>query len=146
MESDPAAMQMSHGRWQTYFMPISYCNKKKAIWPEVCRLSDTLTEKLIDAYGRKLKAYKPIQPTLQKYTVPRWTVRVLPWVLGARGLVHVHVLKLWLSCLELSFSSSLKKRTYNTHDPQSSLEMHGADQRCSRKRKAIFGEKSLIST
>ena len=39
-----------------------------------------------------------------------------------------------------------QNRTFDTDDPHFYLEMHAADQGLSKKRKAIFGEQSFIST
>ena len=80
MDSDPAALQMSLGRWQPDFMAISYPTKKIAIRQEVCRQSDTRAENLFGASSRKLQTYEPIRTALQNYTASGWTVLVLSWV------------------------------------------------------------------
>ena len=90
---------------------------------------------------------------------------VLPWIMGARGLVHeqslhftlkfldthhkpkssfvqesVHAFVGALACMHrLRFFPSLQNRTFHTDDPSPT-------RRLSRTRLAIFGEKNLIST
>ena len=81
---------MSLVRWQPDFVAISYISlsKKIAIGPEVCRPSDTRAENLVEAYHRKIQAYHPILVALKNYIASGWTIRIIPWVVGARGLVH----------------------------------------------------------
>ena len=93
-------------------------------------------------------------------------------MVGTRGFVHEQSLhdtlklldiphKQWSSIVQdsvrasvealaficrLRFSPSLQNWTFDTDDPQFYLQMHAADQRPGRKRKAISNENSLIST
>ena len=50
--------------------------------PEVCRPSETRAENLSEAHGRKLRVCYPI---FVAFIASEWTVKVTPWVLGARA-------------------------------------------------------------
>ena len=79
---------MSVGRWQPDFMAVSDPATKIAVGPEVCRPFDTRAENLFEAHSRKLQTSDPFRTALQKHTASGWTVGVLPWVVGMRGLVQ----------------------------------------------------------
>ena len=66
----------SQWKMATWFMAVSYSNEKIAIWSEICRLSDTRAENLVEAYGRKLQTHELIATALQKFTASRWTLWV----------------------------------------------------------------------
>ena len=99
--SDTDAEDMNLGRWQPDFIVISYSHKKIALGPEVCRPSDTCASKLAEAYDRKLQVYSPLRVALHKYISSGWTVRVLPWVVGARGLIYEQSVQAALEFLEI---------------------------------------------
>ena len=56
---------------------------------------------LIDAHDRKIKSYMPLIAALQDYVDSGWTVRVLPWVVGARGMIRRDQLTESLEFLEI---------------------------------------------
>ena len=87
-DSDAAAAEMSLVRWQPDFIAISYSSKIIAVGPEVCRPSDTRAENLVETYHRKIQAYHAILVALKNYIASGWTIRIIQWVVGARGLVH----------------------------------------------------------
>ena len=171
-DSDAAAAEISLVRWQPDFIAISYTSKKIAIGPEVCRPSDTRAENLVEAYQRKIKAYHPILVALKNYIASGWTIRIIPWVVGARGLVHEQSLQDALEFLDipreqrspivrdtvrasvealafmcrLRFSPSLQNRTFDTDDPLPNQVANAADQNLSRKRKTTVSKESFAST
>ncbi len=53
----------------------------------MCEPSDVRLERLGTAYQHKLAVYRPLLTALSFYTVSGWTVQILPWVVGARGLI-----------------------------------------------------------
>ena len=80
------------GRWQPDFILISQERARIAIL-EVTRPADMLTAQLVTAYNAKKSKYAPILPALQHYTDRGWSVEILPWVIGIRGLTdtgHLH--------------------------------------------------------
>ena len=117
-----------------------------------------------EAFSRKLQTYEPIRTALQKYTASGWTVLVLPWVVGTRGFVHEQSLhgalkffdiphKQWSSIVQdsvrasvealafmcrLRFCPSLKKRTFDTDEPQSYLTMHASRSKIWQKTQTIW--------
>ena len=135
-DSEAAGAEMNSVRWQPDFVAISYTNKKIAFEPEVYQQSDTRAENLVEAYHRKLQAYHPF--------TSGWTIRIIQWVVGARGLIHELSLQDALEFLDmpheqrspivrdtvrasvealafmcrLCFSSSPQNRTLDTNDPQ----------------------------
>ena len=62
-------------------MAVSYSNEKIAIWSEICRLSDTRAENLVEAFGRKRQTHELITTVLQKFIASGWTLWV-QWALG----------------------------------------------------------------
>ena len=57
------------------------------------RPADILTAQLVTAYNTKKSKYAPILPALQHYSDRGWSVGILPWVIGIRGLTdtgHLH--------------------------------------------------------
>jgi len=80
------------GRWQPDFILISQERARIAIL-EVTRPADILTAQLVTAYNTKKSKYAPILPALQYYSDHGWSVEILPWVIGIRGLAdtgHLH--------------------------------------------------------
>ena len=85
---------------------VSYTSKKLAMGPEVCRPSDTRAENLVEASQRKIQAYHPILVALKNYIASyldgrHWTIRIIQWVVGARGLVHEQSLQDALEFLDI---------------------------------------------
>ena len=94
---------MSLGTWQRDFMAKSYSNKKMSIEPGT-------SQRDVDRRIHALKNWsRPIVERCRYTTVfkhhfkdklpgilsaSRWTVRVLPWVVGAGCLVHEQLLRL----------------------------------------------------
>ncbi len=54
---------------------------------EVCRPSDVRLERLDAAHQGKLAVYAPLLTALGFYIESGWAVQILPWVIGARGLM-----------------------------------------------------------
>ena len=78
-EADLEGGRMSLSRWQPDFVAVSFKAKKIAIL-ELCRPSDISPGQLQAAYERKMYRYG-------HYSDSGWSVKILPWVVGARGLV-----------------------------------------------------------
>jgi len=85
-EADVVTGETAVGRWRPDFLAVSYSLSKIAI-VEVCRPSDVHLERLDAAYQGKLTVYGPLLTALSFYTESGWTVQILPWVVGARGLI-----------------------------------------------------------
>ena len=99
-EADLDAGRMSLSRWQPDFVAVSYAAKKIAIL-ELCRPSDTSPGQLQAAYERKLSVYSPLVDALGHYSDSGWSVQILPWVVGARGLVQERYMHHALKYLEV---------------------------------------------
>ena len=85
-EADLETGRMSLSRWQPDFVAVSFKAKKIAIL-ELCRPSDISPGQLQAAYERKMNLYGPLVEALGHYSDSGWSVKILPWVVGARGLV-----------------------------------------------------------
>ncbi len=68
-------------------MAVSFKAKKIAIL-ELCRRSDTSPGQLQAAYKRKINLCGPQVEALGHYSNSGWSVKILSWVVGARGLVQ----------------------------------------------------------
>ena len=112
---------------------------------------------MAEAYDRELQVYGPLRVALHKYISSGWTVRVLPWIVGARGLIYEQSVQAALEFLEiprkqwssivrstvqesvealafmckLRFSPSSQNRIFDTDDPRSNLVERTADRRFS---------------
>jgi hypothetical protein len=98
--ADLEAGRMSLSRWQPDFVAVSFKAKKIAIL-ELCRPSDVSTGQLQAAYERKMNLYGPLVEALGHYSDSGWSVKILPWVVGARGLVQERVMHHALEYLEV---------------------------------------------
>ena len=49
----------------------------------------------------KIQAYNPILVALKNYIASGWTIRIIQWVVGARGLVHEQSLQDALEFLDI---------------------------------------------
>jgi hypothetical protein len=85
-DADVVAGEMATGRWRPDFLAVSYSRSKIAI-VEVCRPSDVRLERLDAAHQGKLAVYAPLLTALGFYIESGWAVQILPWVIGARGLI-----------------------------------------------------------
>ena len=85
-EADLETGSMSLSRWRPDFVVVSFKAKKIAIL-ELCRPFDTSPGQLQAAYERKINLYGPLAEALGHYSDSGWSVNILPWVVGARGLV-----------------------------------------------------------
>ena len=92
---------MSLGRWQPDRVCISLAKKKIAIGPEVSFPSDFRMAAPKEAHSRKTKSYGPLITALQAYVDSGWKVELLPWMVGARGMVRTELLTLALEFLEI---------------------------------------------
>jgi ribonuclease HI len=99
-EADLEAGRMSLSRWQPDFVSVSFKAKKIAIL-ELCRPSDTSSGQLQAAYERKRNLYGPLVEALGHYSDSGWSVKILPWVVGARGLVLEQAMHHALEYLEV---------------------------------------------
>jgi len=91
---------MSLGRWQPDFVVVSFKAKKIALL-DLCRPSDTSLGQLQAAYERKINTYSPLVEALGHYSDSGWSVKILPWVVGARGLVQEKAMAQALEYLEV---------------------------------------------
>ena len=99
-ESDIAAGSMHLGRWQPDLLLVSYTRRKIAIL-DVSRPSDIWRERLRTAHQDKLHTYEPLCQALSNYADSNWEIRILPWVVGTRGLVQQCALASALEFLEV---------------------------------------------
>ena len=76
------------GRLQPDMILISQKLRRIGIL-DLCRPMDESPSQLQAAADRKLQTYAPIKVALQKYPASGWTVEILPWVVGIRGLLKV---------------------------------------------------------
>ena len=56
---------------------------------------------LAEAYRRKIQKYAPILSALQYYSQAGWTIEILPWVVGIRGLANTKHLPAALAFLDI---------------------------------------------
>ena len=103
-DADIAAGEMSLGRWQPDFLIVSYARKTIAIL-DVIRPSDIRRERLCQAHQEKLTTYAPLCRALRINSECNWEIRILPWVVGARGLVRHCALASALDFLDLPKAS-----------------------------------------
>lgn len=94
------ADSMSLHRWQPDLVVISYSRHKIAI-VDVCRPSDIRLERLQTAFQQKLSTYAPLIAALNFYTQAGWDVQILPWVVGARGMICTDSLRNTLKFLDI---------------------------------------------
>ena len=99
-ESDVAAGMMHLGRWQPDLLLVSHSRRKIAI-VDVIRPSDIRRDRLSAAYQDKLRIYEPLRQALDSYASSLWEIRILPWVVGSRGLVQHSALTSALEFLEI---------------------------------------------
>ena len=81
---------MTLGCWQP--VGISLEEKKIAISPEVTLPSDSWQVAPQGAHSRKTQPYSQLFTALQVYVSSGWTVEILWWVVGARGMVRANLL------------------------------------------------------
>jgi hypothetical protein len=96
----PEAGNVQLDRWQPDFILISWKRKRIAVL-ELTRPSDMLTVQLDEAYRRKKRKYCPIKAALHYYIREGWTIEILPWVIGIRGLADTAHLQTALSFLDI---------------------------------------------
>ena len=60
-----------------------------------------LTVQLEETYRRKIQKYAPILSALQYYIQAGWTIEILPWVVGIRGLANTKHLHAALAFLDI---------------------------------------------
>ena len=65
---------------------VSVKNKRIGIL-EFCRPSDSFPDQLKAAHDRKNLKYAVVEEALRLYSTAGWQVKILPWVVGIRGLV-----------------------------------------------------------
>jgi hypothetical protein len=54
---------------------------------DLCRPFDSQSEQLAAALRRKLCTYGPLVEALRAYVADGWQVKILPWVVGVRGMI-----------------------------------------------------------
>ena len=74
------------GRLQPDMILISHKQKRIGLL-EICRPMDESLAQLQAAADRKLQTYAPLKIALQRYPASGWTVEILPWVVGVRGIL-----------------------------------------------------------
>ena len=159
---------MSLGRWQPDLMLISHSRCKIAIL-ELCRPSDVRLARLQEAYQGKLTTYEPLRTALHSYTQDGWDVRILPWVVGARGLIQAQHMGNALEFLEipqkarqsiiddtvcaaLAALAFMHRTRFSTHSSSSASGSGSADNpadiipRCGAKRKASARTEGYAAT
>ena len=105
-------------RLQPDLVMVSWTLKKIGL-VEVCRPMDEFSDQLTAAEARKLRTYAPLLDALRAYVAEGWTIEILPWVVGVRGLLVKastwHVLdflsvprKSWDSVIEGAAIASVK--------------------------------------
>jgi len=99
--ADEQAGTMSLRRWQPDLLAISYPCHKIAI-VELCWPLNVQLERLQAAYQQKLATYTPLLTALEFYTKAGWDIQILPWVVGARGMVQTDQLHRALQFLDIS--------------------------------------------
>ena len=55
---------------------------------DLCRPFDSQSEQLAAALRRKLCTYGPLVEALRAYVADGWQVKILPWVVGVRGMIN----------------------------------------------------------
>ncbi len=73
------------GRWQPDFILVSWKRKRIAV-VDLTRPSDVLSAQLEEAYRSKKRKCCPVRSALHHYIREGWTIEILPWVIGIRGL------------------------------------------------------------
>jgi hypothetical protein len=68
--------------------------------------SDVQLERLQAAYQQKLATYTPLLTALEFNTKAGWDIQILPWVVGARGMVQTDQLHRALQFLDISRNKS----------------------------------------
>ena len=115
---------MDLGRWQPDIIGISFARRKIAIAPKLSLPSDSWPEALHEVHSWKCQSYHPLITALQSYINSGWTVyQILPWIIGARGMVSVDLLtpalefleipkQKWSSIIEASVCASVEELVY----------------------------------
>jgi hypothetical protein len=112
------------GRWQPDFIVVSWKRKRIAVM-DLTRLSDELSVQLEEACRREERKYGPVKPALHHYIREGWTIKILPWVIGIRGLAETAHLQMTLSFLDIpqqkwrAIIYCLLSRTTSNGDPES---------------------------
>ena len=76
--------------------------KKRIGILEFCRPSDSFPDQLLAAYDRKNLKYAIIERALHQYVTEGWQVKVLPWVVGIRGLIEESSIHAAVEYLDIS--------------------------------------------
>ncbi len=69
---------------------------------DLTRPSDVLSAQLEEAYRSKKRKYGPVRSALHHYISEGWTIEILPWEIGIRGLTDTASLQKALSFLDIS--------------------------------------------
>ena len=147
---------------------ISVVGKKIGIL-EFCRPSDSFPEQLQAAHDHKNLKYAIVEKALRQYSTAGWQVKVLPWVVGIRGLVIEDGIHLALEFLAIQrkdwaaavsrtvvasveslafmhrvrFSSNGQNKVFDTDDPRT-VSMKAGSSCCCVKRKLLVDEPSQL--
>ncbi len=70
------------------FVLVSWKRKRIAV-VDMTRQSDVLSAQLEEAYRSKKLKYCPVRSALHHYIHEGWTIEILPWVIGIRGLADI---------------------------------------------------------
>ena len=92
---------MTNDSFKPDIVGISFVKKKIAIGPEITIPSDSRPTALLEAHNRKLQSYGPLLVALQQYIDSGWAVSILPWVVGARGMIKHALLTPSLEFLDI---------------------------------------------
>ncbi len=86
---------------------------------DLTRPSDVLSAQLEEAYSSKKRKHGPVRSALHHYIHEGWTIEILPWVIGIRGLADTASLSYldisqqkWRDIIEDSVLASVRALTY----------------------------------
>ena len=150
-ESQPELVRIDNLRPDS--VAISAATKKIGTL-EFCRPSDSFPDQLFSAFNHKNLKYAIVERALHQYDTAGWQVKVLPWMVGIRGLIEKRSIHAAVEYLNISrnewasavartvvasveslafmhrvrFSSINQSRVFDTNDPvppPSSAESRG---------------------
>ncbi len=76
------------GRWQPDFILVSW-KRKRIAFVDLTQPSDVLSAQLEEADCSKKRKYGPVRSAVHHYIREGWTIEILPWVIGIRGLTDM---------------------------------------------------------
>jgi ribonuclease HI len=86
--------------WRPDAVAINTIRKQIGIL-DLYRCSDSRESNLIKAHASKIEKYTPLKQALINYSRKGWVVRILPWVVGIRGFLHLEGIRQALVFLDI---------------------------------------------